>query len=98
MNFLKLKVETTIIILLLLVPVCLSCNAKLKIGNEIVNKIENFKKETGKLPENLTEIGIKETEEGPVYYEKESETKYLLWFGTTLGESVSYNSETKQWE
>ncbi len=87
-----------IIILLTLIPVCLSCNAKIKAGNEIVNKIENFKKDKRKLPETLWEIGIEEKEDSPIHYKKESETKYILWFGTTLGESVTYNSDTKEWK
>ncbi len=87
-----------IIILLILIPVCLSCNTKIKAGNEIVNKIENFKKDKGKLPETLSEIGIEEKEEGPIYYRKKSETKFVLRFGTTLGESVTYNSNTKEWK
>jgi hypothetical protein len=43
-------------------------------------------------------IGIEEKEEGPIYYRKESETKFVLWFGTILGESVTYNSDTKEWK
>ena len=67
-------------------------------GNEVANKIENFRKEKSRLPNSLTEIGIKETESGPIYYKKESESKYILWFGKGLGESVTYDSETKQWK
>ncbi len=63
-----------------------------------MNKIENFKKDKGKLPEKLSEIGIEKKEDSPIHYKKESETKYILWFGTTLGESVTYNSDTKGWK
>ena len=98
----KLKFGLTITVLLALILISLSCSLngkdKMRTGNEIVNKIENFKKAKGKLPETLSEIGIEEKEEGPIYYKKESETKYILWFGTTLGESVSYNSDTKEWK
>jgi hypothetical protein len=98
----KLKFELIIIILLTLITVSWACNLngkdKMKTGNEIVNKIENFKKDKGKLPETLSEIGIEEKEEGPIYYRKESETKFVLWFGTILGESVTYNSDTKEWK
>jgi hypothetical protein len=40
---------------------------------------------------------MKETENGPIYYKKESDTEYVVWFGTQLGESVTYDSETKEW-
>ena len=89
-------------IVLSFVIISFSCsfygNEKLEKGKEIVKKIENFKNDKGKLPESLAEIGIEEREEGPIYYKKESETKFMLWFGTTLGESVQYNSDTKQWK
>lgn len=39
-------------------------------GNEIIIKIDNYKIEKGKLPESLSDIGIKETEEGPIFYKK----------------------------
>ena len=98
----KLKFKLIITILLALISGSLSCNLKeknkIKTGNEIVNKIENFKKDKGKLPETLSETGIEEKEEGPIYYRKQHETKYILWFGTTLGESVTYNSDTKEWK
>jgi hypothetical protein len=98
----KLKFELVIIILLTVIFGSLSCNLngrdKVKTGNEIVNKIENFKKDKGNLPKTLSEIGIEEKEEGPIYYRKESETKYILWFGTTLGESITYDSDTKEWK
>lgn len=75
-----------------------SYNEKLKQGNEIVAKIEQFKSEKSRLPNSLSEIGIAETESGPIYYKKESETKYILWFGKELGESETYDSDTKQWK
>jgi hypothetical protein len=71
---------------------------KLKQGNEVAAKIEKFRSEKGRLPNSLSEIGVVETESGPIYYKKESETKYILWFGKELGESSVYDSETKQWK
>ena len=73
-------------------------NEKLKQGNETVSKIEKFRGEKGRLPNSLSEIGVVESESGPIYYRKESETKFILWFGKELGESVVYDSETKQWK
>lgn len=81
----------------LLIFAC-GANEKLKQGNEVAAKVEKFKSEKGRLPNSLTEIGIVETESGPIYYKKESETKYILWFGKELGESVVYDSDTKRWK
>ena len=74
-----------------------SYGEKLKAGNERVAKIEKFRNEKSRLPNSLSEIGIVEDESGPIYYRKESETKYIIWFGKELGESATYDSETKKW-
>ena len=66
-------------------------------GDKIVAKIESYKKEKRRLPESLLEVGAEEKEEGPIYYSRKSETKYVLWFGMELGESVTYDSETRKW-
>ena len=73
-------------------------NGKLKQGNEVVAKVEKFRREKGRLPNNLGEIGIVETESGPIYYEKKSESKYIVRFGKELGESATYDSDTRQWK
>lgn len=44
----------------------------------------------------LEDIGEKTSEEGPIYYEKRGD-QYLIWFGTTLGESRIYDSKTGKW-
>jgi hypothetical protein len=69
----------------------------IKEGNVLIGKIELFKRDQGRLPDSLSEIGIEEKEEGPLYYEKKSNTKYVLWFGTELGESIVYDSDHKKW-
>lgn len=73
-------------------------DTKLKQGNEVAAKVEKFRSDKGRLPDSLSEIGIAETESGPIYYKKESETKYILWYGKDLGESATYDSDTKQWK
>ncbi len=46
-----------------------SCGpSKQKIGNQAVEKIEQFRKANGRLPQSLSEVGIAEVESGPVYY------------------------------
>ena len=93
----KIKVFTAIMLICFSIFAC-GYGDKIAQGNEIAAKVEKFKNENGKLPDALSEIGVKETESGPIYYRKESESKYILWFGKELGESVIYDSETKQWK
>jgi len=78
-----------------------SCvSEKQKLGEEIVVKVEKFNQVYGKLPESLDEIGIqvKSLSDPPVYYGKESNDHYTVWYGLSLGESMTYDSQTKRWE
>ena len=65
-------------------------------SNEIVAKVEQFRKSTGHLPEVLSDIGLEENESCPCYC-KTTNNAYMVWYGTTLGESDTYDSRTKQW-
>lgn len=70
---------------------------KYKIANKYIEKIEQFRQQNQRLPSSLEEIGEITSEKGPIYYQKLSETEYQIWFGTTVGESIIYNSKTKKW-
>jgi hypothetical protein len=67
-----------------------------KTSNEIIARVDQFRKSTGRLPETLSDIGIEENESCPCYCKTNSDS-YMVWYGTTLGESDTYNSRTKQW-
>lgn len=66
-------------------------------GEALAEKVDAFMKETGRLPGVLSETGIEETETGPLYYQKQDSTHYIIWFGTSLGESTVYHSGSKTW-
>jgi hypothetical protein len=66
-------------------------------GDQIIVKIESFKKGHTRLPDSLSDIGISTKEEGPIYYLKTDDMSYKVWFGTGLGESVTYDSEKREW-
>ena len=66
-------------------------------GNEIISQVEAFRKSHGHLPETLKDVGLTDPDL-KVFYQKSGENEYLVWFGTTLGESETYNSSTKKWE
>jgi hypothetical protein len=78
---------------------CFSCtDKKQKLGEEIITKIENYKKTAGHLPNHLDSIGVVEKEEGPFYYKKENDTTYIIYYGLGLGESMVYDFKTNQWK
>ena len=86
-------------ILLFLTTNCGDSDKELvKQGNELVNKIEKFKSENNRLPLKLEEMGINETIESPLFYEKKDSVNYIIWFGTSLGESRIYYSDKKEWD
>lgn len=66
-------------------------------GNEIVSRVEAFRKGHRRLPDTLDEIGIHDPELR-VFYQKNSDDEFVVWFGTLLDESETYNSRTKRWE
>ena len=66
-------------------------------GNDVIQLIERFREKNGVLPSSLADLGIVETDEGPIYYKKQNNLQYIVWFGAELGESVSYSSQDGKW-
>lgn len=67
-------------------------------GNNIALKIEAYRETNKRLPDSLSDIGIEESLEGPIYYGKKDDGRYILWFGEELGESRTYDSRSKTWK
>lgn len=63
----------------------------------IIEKVEAYRQEKGKLPENVTEVGIDDNQDHLSFYIKKSEDEYEIWYGLGLGTSKIYNSKTKKW-
>jgi len=72
----------------------------IKEAETIIQKIEKYKNEKGKIPPNLVYIGIEETEEGPIYYVPWRDSiNYIIYFSEAgVGESLKYYSDTRMWE
>lgn len=60
--------------------------------------LESDRQQHGYYPDSLERIGMVERLEGPIHYERESESTYRLWFGTTFGESLIYLSADGKWQ
>lgn len=69
-------------------------------GNYLIGKIEVYKQLHLTLPNSLEDIGIVITDESmpEVYYQKIDSIHYVVFFGTSLGESKTYYSDSKKWE
>ena len=70
----------------------------MKEGDELVLKIEKYKAHKGHLPKSIEDVGVKETMEGPLFYVRMDSVNYMVYFGTSLGESIIYYSDTKEWD
>ena len=66
-------------------------------GNFIAKRVEAFRNERGRLPDDLEEIGAKGLSDR-VFYQKVDDENYEIWFSTYLGESETYESSTKKWD
>ena len=97
--------------LLLVITICLSLvafyllylrnhqeNSLVSEGNLIVQKIEFFRQTKHLLPNSFKEMGIEMKEEGPFYYNRIDSINFTISFGTSLGESKIYYSDSKRWE
>lgn len=89
------------LVLLFLIMIVGCNNAEKKLieqGDELVLKIEKYKEEKGHLPNSIEDVGVKETMEGPLFYVRMDSVNYMVYFGTSLGESMIYYSDTKDWD
>ena len=92
-----MKRSQMVVSMLMLAVGFFGCNySERKASNEIIAKVEQFKKSTGRLPEALSDIGLKENDSCPCYC-KTSNDSYIVWYGTTLGESDTFDSRTRNW-
>jgi len=71
---------------------------KIREGNRLVSSIETYRQRHNYPPLSLAELGNGDAESHGFFYERCSESRYVVWFGTTLGESMSYDSSTQKWE
>ena len=101
------RVNVALVVALSMLTVCLFLwlsrpdwlfqRGNFKIGNEMVLKVEAFRKSTGHVPETLEEVGI-DNPDLNVFYKRIGGDEYCVWFGTSLGQSETFDSRTKKWE
>lgn len=70
---------------------------EVKMGEEIVQEINAFRKQNGRLPKSLDEARISTDLQTKYFYQVTSSNDYEFWFGESLGESVTYDSKLGTW-
>ena len=75
--------------------------SKFRDANDVICRVEAFRRIQGRLPATLSEIGRTDDERGPLFYNVWSDDRYMVsftaprygFFGT-----VAYDSITKTWQ
>lgn len=70
----------------------------MKEGSEVIQKIEIFKTQNKRLPNALSELGIVESESDRIFYEKRTDTYYVVYFNIGFDDIKAYHSDSKKWE
>lgn len=71
----------------------------IKQGEEIIQKVEDYKLLHKKLPNSLSDIGLKELDGMDVlYYYKRDSVNYTVSFPISAEEHKFYYSDSKKWE
>jgi len=72
-------------------------NGDVRQGNVLALRVKSFRQTRGRLPESFKEVGVTTAEEDKFFYEKCDERRFVIWFGTSLGESMPYDSSSDTW-
>ncbi|MGY6648252.1 hypothetical protein [Wenyingzhuangia sp. IMCC45574] len=72
-------------------------NERHEYAEMLIEKVEAFKKINNRLPKDVTEIGLVEEMDSPAFYQIETDSTYMVYYGLSLGESNTYKSSTKDW-
>ena len=70
--------------------------AEYRASSDLIERVEDFRRREGRLPASLGDLGVLESEECPCY-RRISTADYRVWFGTVLGESLTYDSGAQAW-
>lgn len=72
----------------------------MRIGSNIIDKVELYRSSKGYLPDSLAQVGIKENidTELDFKYQKINQYHYYVWLGISFEESMFYYSDSKHWQ
>jgi hypothetical protein len=73
------------VLFLFAIYTCSVENDRKKYAELIIKKVEHFKNKKNRLPKNVSEIRLVELENSKAFYEKKTDSTYIVWFGLSLG-------------
>lgn len=72
-------------------------NEQQEYAEMLIEKVETFKTKNNRLPKDVSELGLTEKMDGPAFYQIQTDSTYMVWYGLSVGESKVYSSATKKW-
>ncbi len=67
-------------------------------GDAIVELVEQYKAQHGTLPVDLKQAGVQGELGEPIFYKKESDSKYRVWIERSYNDTLYFDSDAKIWE
>ena len=95
-----LVIVPTIVVLLVItyfILVYLETKSYDRKGEALINKIEEYRKQTGRLPNTVENLGLQETMDMGPHYEKIDSLEYYVYFNIGFDSFRVYESGTKKW-
>jgi len=93
----KTIIKILTIILLFGLYSCEFNNERQEYAKILIEKVETFRKENNRLPKDVSELGLTEKMDSPAFYQMQTDSTYMVWYGLSVGESKVYRSLTKKW-
>ena len=93
----KLIIKILTFLLLIGLNSCEFNNEQQEYAEMLIEKVETFKKENNRLPKDVSELGLTEKMDSPAFYQIQTDSTYMVWYGLSVGESKVYRSSTKKW-
>jgi len=93
----KRTIKILTLVLLFGIYSCEFNNERQEYAEMLIEKVETFKKENNRLPNDVSELGLTEKMDIPAFYQMQTDSTYMVWYGLSVGESKVYRSSTKKW-
>jgi hypothetical protein len=97
LTFGAIAILGALILLVRFVPHRIIWHSEIKQGNEVVHQVELYRQEHGVLPSTIEDLAVNDSLADRIFYERCDENRYIVWFGTTLGKSLTYDSRSDDW-
>ena len=72
-------------------------NERQEYAEMLIEKVETFKINNNRLPKDVSELGLTQKMDSPAFYQIQTDSTYMIWYGLSVGESKVYRSATKKW-